>query len=69
MAEENNTPEMDGTTKAELTATVINIIATHGIPALVKFVNGLADQSAITVEVIQALQGELDAKDYFPDLE
>lgn len=64
---EETTPLREDT-KQELIATVVDLIATNGVPALVKFVKTLGDKGAITPEDIKALRGELDAEDYFPGL-
>ena len=59
---------MNDKVKLKLIITIIEIIVTHGIPAFMEFIRNLGEVDAISLEEIEALYGDMDSKDYFPDL-
>ena len=56
---------MDKDIKLKIGVAALDALMFKGLPAMVKFVSTLNSQEKITAEDIDALQGDLDAEDYF----
>lgn len=58
---------MDEAIKVKLITTSIDVLFTHGLPAMAKMINALNDKDKITLEDIESLKGNLNAESYFDD--
>lgn len=56
---------MDKEIKLKIGVAALDALMFKGLPAMVKLVTTLNSQEKITAEDIDALQGDLDAEDYF----
>ena len=56
---------MDKDIKLKIGVAALDALMFKGLPAMVKLVTTLNSQEKITTEDIDALQGDLDAEDYF----
>jgi len=56
---------MEDSVKIKLASTAVEIILTHGLPAVLKLFSTLNDKEVVTLEDIKSVRGELDSASYF----
>jgi len=56
---------MNEQVKVKIALAGLDVLFTHGLPAMAKMINILNDKEKVTLEDIEQLKGDLDAEDYF----